>query len=138
MTLAEFAAQTKRAVFDDLSAGRPPSVGTFDEAALREARTKASPQMGGTVHRPDGLSLEFVYPDPQGGTMVFRVDVPSPERIVFLPVPAWVVESVWQGEVDGSYVFESQARELVAAFSAGLEPEANREWFGPRRPKRRE
>jgi hypothetical protein len=138
MTLAEFAAQTKRAIFDDLAAGRPPSTGSFDDAVLRDARTKGSPQMGGTVYRPDGLRLEFVYPDPQGASVVLSVEVSAPERIVFLPVPSWVIESVWQGDVDGSYWFESQARALVDEFTAGLEPEANLEWFGPRRPKRRE
>jgi hypothetical protein len=55
-----------------------------------------------------------------------------------MPVPNWVIESIWQGEIDGSYQFESDAHNLLSQFSAQLEPEANRQLFGKKRPTRRE
>ena len=39
-------------------------------------------------------------------------------------------ESIWQGEVSGSYHFESEARRLLENFKSGLEPEPNAQTFG--------
>jgi hypothetical protein len=69
---------------------------------------------------------------------IVTVTQEAPERIVFLPVPSWVVEQIWQGDVDGTFHFESEARSLLAEFANGLEPEANLSWFAERQPKRRE
>jgi len=136
--LNTYAAQAKRALLDDLLAGRDPSQGTFDPALLKEARTKGQPQMGTTRFEPDALILEFIFPETAGGTVVFPVRLASPERIVFLPVPSWVIENIWQGDVAGSYHFESDAQRLLAEFEAELGPEANQKWFTPQAAKRRE
>ena len=57
---------------------------------------------------------------------------------MFLPVPDWVIESIWQGEISGSYHFESDAKALVEAFQAELSAENNPKWFLPQAAKRRE
>jgi hypothetical protein len=138
MSLNAFVAERRRSLFDDLRAGRAPSEGTYDEAVLREARTKGEVQMGSVRLSPTAIDLEFIYPDPKGVSAIVTVRLDPPERIVFLPVPAWVVESIWQGEIAGSHHFESDARTLVEAFRAQLEPEANAELFGRQEPKRRD
>lgn len=138
MTFAEFAAQARRQVLEDLERGDDPSIGTYDPARLAEARAHGKPRMGAMVPSPRSLALEFPFHDHEGSATVFRVDVETPERVVYLGVPAWVVENVWQGTVDGSYAFESHAAALVEEFRASLEPLANAALFGPRPPTRRE
>jgi len=138
MTLTHYVAERKLEVFAELRSGREPSGGTFDAARLREARTKGEPQIGATRYAPDHVVLEFIFSDPRGVATILPVTIPVPERIVFLPVPEWVVESIWQGEIDGSYVWESDAERLVTEFQAGLVPTANLAWFGPREARRRE
>lgn len=136
--LNAFMARCKREIWEDLRAGRDPRMGTWDADLLRVARTKEAPQMGATVYHPDHLQLEFQFPDKLGAAVVVSIQVPTPEPVVFMPVPKWVVETIWQGEIDGSYRFQSEAKRLLAEFTAGLEPEANRPWFGPRQATRRE
>lgn len=138
MTLNEFAAAKRLALFDDLRAGRDPGEGTFDAELLREARTKSAPQLGATRYEPQAIVLEFIYPDPDSSATVVSVRIESPDRIVFLPVPAWVVETIWQGEIDGSFQFERDARSLVETFQGELAPDANAKWFEPRPATRRE
>lgn len=139
MTLNEFAANQKREIFQDLEAGREPNVGKFDAAHLADCRSKGEPQVGKTRLEPHLITHEYLFPDPVGGAaMIFTVEVEPPERIVFLPVPEWVVETIWQGEIAGTHHFESEANRLVEAFRAQLAPEANKELFGPQPPKRRE
>jgi hypothetical protein len=137
MTLNEWSAITKRTLYDDLSKGLTPSAGEFDDALLNEARSKGRPQMGATVYSPGSARFEFVYKD-HIATTVFSVTVPAPERIVFLPVPAWVIETIWQGDVDGSYHFQSEADTLVESFLAQLGPDSNPRLFGRKEPTRRE
>ncbi|MBS1717245.1 MAG: hypothetical protein JSS72_05895 [Armatimonadetes bacterium] len=121
----------KRAIFEDLLAGRDPSEGSFPAELLKEARASGvAPQMGTTRFAPDSVALEYVYPGRQGETMVITVTIPTDERIVFLPVPHWVVESIWQGEIDGTYCFESEAAAMTKEFLAQLEPGPNKEIFG--------
>lgn len=138
MALNTFVAEKRLALFEALQAGLDPSEGDYDADLLREARLKGSPQLGATRYSPDRVVVEFIYPDPQGATALVAVSLSVPERIVFLPVPEWVVEAIWQGEVDGSYHFESDARALLQSLEADLAPEANLKWFGPRPAKRRE
>jgi len=138
MNLNAFAAEKRLAIFDELRQGLAPSVGEFDEAVLKEGKVKGHPQMGTTRYEPSALVFEFIYPDAQTTATVFSVRLSSPERIVFLPVPDWVVETIWQGEIDGTYHFESEALGLVAGLQAELTEEGNLKWFGPRPPKRRE
>lgn len=138
MTLNAFAAERRLATFEDLKAGQSPREGEYSEALLKEARAKGQPQMGTTRYEPHRISFEFIYPDPGSTATVLTVSIPSPERIVFLPVPEWVVESIWQGDIDGTFHFESEAMRLFEAFGRELEGEANLKWFGKRQAKRRE
>lgn len=138
MTLNAYAAKLRLSLFDDLKAGRAPSLGDFDALLLAEARTKGSPLVGTTRYSPDALWFEFIFSDPTSSAVIVTVRVDSPERIVFLPVPSWVIETIWQGDVDGSYHFESHAQEHLAELAREIEPEPNLKWFGPRPPKRRE
>jgi len=124
-SLNTFAASQKRAIFDDLYDGKSPAIGSYDEALLREAKTKGKPQMGPTRYGQNELHFEFAYPDPNGAAVILTVTVSTPERVVLLPVPDWVVESIWQGEISGSYHFESDARRLIEEFQSLLSPEAN-------------
>lgn len=138
MTLNAWVAALRRSIFEDLLAGRPPSTGDFSEETLKEGRAKGSPQMGAVSFEPHLVRMEFIFSDPLSSATVLVVTSLPPERIVFLPVPEWVVESIWQGEVTGSHHFESDANRLIEAFAAGLEPGANERWFGPMPARRRE
>jgi len=104
---------------------------------LREARGKSQPQMGATRYEPNTIVLEFIYPDPRSSTLVLEVRLAAPERIVFMSVPTWVIEQIWQGEITGSYHFESEANRLLEAFRADLAEDANQKHFGPQSPTRR-
>lgn len=138
MNLNVYASELKRQLFDDLIGGAVPRRGTYNETLRREAKTKGKPQMGAVRYTPGEIIIEFIFPDPSSSTIVLPITVESPERIVFLPVPEWVIESIWQGDIDGSYHFESHARTLVSQLAAELEPAENAKWFGPRAAKRRE
>ena len=133
MSLNEWAVKIKRTVFDELSQGNEPGLGEFDCGALTEARTLGKPQMGATVFSPNAARFEFVFAG-ANSTVVLSVSVASPERIVFLPVPSWVIESIWQGDVDGSYHFESKAESLLAELREMTEPEQNADLFGSKAP----
>ena len=136
--LNAYVAGRKRAIFDALFAGQPPNEGAWDEAIWRDGRAKGDPQMGSTRYLPNQIILEFIYNDPQGAAVILPVTLESPERIVFLPVPTWVVESIWQGEIDGTYQFESDALEMVEQFRLSLDVGPNELLFGPQMAKRRE
>ncbi len=138
MNLTQHAAERRLQIFDDLVAGLLPREGAFDEHVLKEGRAKGQPQMGATRFEPDAIICEFIYPDALSSSTLFTVTLIVPERIIFLPVPEWVVESIWQGEITGSFHFESEAAELVAKFQAEIPPEGNLKWFLPQPPKRRE
>ncbi|MBS1723686.1 MAG: hypothetical protein JSS66_12115 [Armatimonadetes bacterium] len=138
MTLNEWASRLKAGIYEDLLARRAPREGQYDEAALREAQAKGEPKAGPTVFSPRLARFEFIFSNPDGAANVVPVTVEPPQRIVFLPVPGWVVESIWQGEVDGSYHFESDADSLLAAFASELDATTNAKYFGPRPAKRRE
>lgn len=117
--------------------GKAPSVGTYSESLLADVRSKGAPQMGSVTYSPEEITAEFIYKD-HSGNLVFPVTVKSPERIVFMPVPEWVIESIWQGDISGSYHFETDARKLLSQLSESLEPEKNFALFGKQAPKRRE
>lgn len=138
MPLNLYASERKRRIYDELCNGANPSEGDFDEATLREGRSKGKPQIGITRFEPDSIIFEYIFPDPNGAAVILTVKLSPPERIVFLPVPKWVVESIWQGDIDGSYHFEGDARQLLKEFESSIEPESNKAWFGPRQAKRRE
>lgn len=138
MKLKDFVSEKRKAIFEDLVAGREPSQGCFDAEALKEARSKGAPQLGAARMEPHKIRLEFIFPAPQANTSIFTVAVDTPERIVYMPVPSWVVESIWQGEIDGSYWFESEARCLLRNFEEMLAEPANSELFGRQSAKRKE
>lgn len=138
MNLNAYVAAKRLAIFDELKGGLAPSEGTYDEAALAEGRVKGQPQMGATRYEPRAIFVEFIYPDPQTTSTILTIKLDPPERIVFLPVPSWVVESIWQGEIAGSFHFESDAMRLVDEFKTELTEEGNPKWFGPQMAKRRE
>lgn len=138
MKLNEWAAAMKTQIYDDLSVGKPPPLGRFDEAVFRAGQVKGKPQMGATTYEPNAATFEFIFPDSHSTATVLQVIVDPPERIVFLPVPEWVMEEIWQGDVAGSPHFESEAQELLRRFTAELEPGANEKHFGKQPAKRRE
>jgi hypothetical protein len=137
MTLNQYAAEHRLAIFDELKRGLPPSQGEFDRPTFEAGKVKGQPQMGTTRYEPQMILVEFIYPDPLGAATVLTVRLPSPERIVFLPVPSWVVESIWQGEIDGTFHFESEAMRLLEELRQSLEPVPNSLLFGPKQATRR-
>ncbi|MCS7208705.1 MAG: hypothetical protein NZ874_03955 [Fimbriimonadales bacterium] len=139
MTLREFVRDQIRAVFDALKAGNAPPVGEYDPATLRECQRRASPQVGATRFLPDAVILEFIFQDASLGPAVLSVRIPAPEPIVYMPVPDWVIEDVWQGDVTGSFRFRSEAERLLQAFSEQVFTERNRVFFEKADlPKRRD
>ena len=131
--LSVFAAQHKRQVFDELRKGQPPSIGNYDLDLFNEAKKRGDVQMGTTIYEPQNLVFEFIYPGGEGA-LVLKVNVKPPERIVYLPVPEWVVESIWHGEINGSYVFESEAESHIERLRESLTPQENPALFERRRP----
>lgn len=138
MTLSIFAAQTKRALFDDLLRGQDPHIGEFDAQHLKTCRNMGQPNMGKTTFKPSAIVFEFIFAGNGDASSVFSVTVASPQRIVFLPVPEWVVENIWQGSVDGSYHFEADAMAHLERLREQCAPDANAPLFGPQPAKRRE
>ncbi len=138
MTLNEYLAQHKRGAYEDVLSGVAPQGFRCDAALLRDLFERGKPTMGTTVLKPELVVFEFIFSLDDGQTEVFTVELDPPERIVFLPVPEWVVESIWQGEVQGSHHFESDARALVANLASELEPLHNAKWFEKQKAKRRE
>lgn len=132
MTLSAFVADKRTKIYAELKSGKKPSEGEFSPETLREALVKGEPQLGTTRFEPTAVVLEFIYPDPHTTATIVPVRVKTPERVLFMPVPEWVVESIWQGEIDGTYHFESEAATLLAAYAKMLDAEENAEWFGPR------
>lgn len=139
MTLTEFTATRKRDVYERILDSRemPESV-RVDGAKLKAARESKSVQLGSTNYSPDMIHFELIYQDHQGQPAILSVAMDAPSRIVYMPVPGWVVENIWQGDVSGSYHFESDALAMVQQLQRQLEPEANAALFGPQAPKRRE
>jgi hypothetical protein len=132
VTLSAFVSEKRNKLFAELLSGARPSEGDYPVAALKEALVKGKPQMGTTRFEPSAIVLEFIYPDPKTSATIVPIRIEAPERILFMPVPDWVVESIWQGEIDGTYHFETEAAELLAKYARVLEAEDNAEWFGER------
>jgi hypothetical protein len=139
MTLREFMRDQIQRIFDALKANGAPPIGEYDPAQLRECQRRAYPQIGTTRFEPDALLLEFIFQDPSLGPAVLTVRVPAPEPIVYMPVPDWVIEDVWQGDVTGSFRFRSEAERLLEAFREQVFTERNRAYFEKSDiPKRRD
>ena len=138
MVLNTYVAQMKREIFDRLRQGIPPHIGAFDESVWTEAKDLGAPQMGTATFMPNSIQLEFIFRDPLSSNLVLLVTLDAPERIVFMPVPGWVHQEVWQGEVDGTFRFESEAFGLAKALEKELAPGENDKWFEKRLPTTRE
>ncbi|MCX7924253.1 MAG: hypothetical protein N2554_00400 [Fimbriimonadales bacterium] len=139
MTLREFVRDQIQLVFDALKAGSAPPVGEYDAAQLKECQRRATPQVGTARFLPDAIVLEFIFQDASLGPAVLSVRVPAPEPIVYMPVPDWVIEDVWQGDVTGSFRFLSEAERLLTAFREQVFTERNRVFFEKSDlPKRRD
>ncbi len=138
MKLTQFASEAKRRIYDRLRQGLPPGEGRFSEQQWKDGQAKGTPQMGSTTFAPHAIGIEFIYSASGTATTVLTVEIDVPERIVFMPVPKWVVESIWQGDIDGSYHFESDATALLSELSTSLEPANNAALFGPKQATRRE
>ena len=138
MKLNEWAAAMKTQIYDELTAGKQPPLGRYDEHILRDGQVKGKPQMGATTYEPNAAIFEYIYPDSNSSATVLQVTVDPPERIVMMPVPEWVMEEIWQGDVSGSAHFESEAMEMLRRFSSDLEAGANDKLFGKQPAKRRE
>ena len=137
LNLNSFASDMRLKILSELKAGLPPSIGEYSDAQWKEARSKGQPQLGTTRYEPNGLVVEFIFPDPQTASTVLAVRIPSLERIVFMPVPSWVVESIWEGEINGSFQFESEANQMLAEFESKLSETENPALFGPKAPTKR-
>ncbi len=138
MTLNEYAAKKRLALYEDLLAGREPSEGAFSNELLADGRVKGPPQMGTTRYEPNAIICEFIYPDARTSATVLSVRLESPERIVFMPVPSWVVENIWQGDIAGTHHFESESARLMLELERDLTPDGNLHWFDKQAAKRRE
>lgn len=136
--LNTYVAAMKREIFDRLRTGEPPHIGAYDETVWKDAKDKGVPQMGTATFTPRTIQLEFIFRDPLSANLVLLVTLDAPERIVFMPVPKWVHQEVWQGEVDGTFRFESEAFDLLRELSLELSEEGNKAWFEKRLPTTRE
>jgi hypothetical protein len=116
-------------ILEDLQAKIEPRIGQFEPETLRLALTKPSVQMGAQKFVPNGFFFEFIFPDPTAGTVILTVFVPSKERIVFLPVPNWVRQNIWQGDIEGSYYYESEVEPVLSGFRTLLSDEKNAVFF---------
>ncbi|MDX2066316.1 MAG: hypothetical protein SFX74_11280 [Fimbriimonadaceae bacterium] len=130
MRLADFVAEHRKVLYDDLLHLRSPSRGTFDAARLADARTKGSPQLGSTRYEPHAITFEFIYADPRASSVIVEVRVETPDRVVWMSVPAWVIENIWEGEITGSFAFLADAEAMLDGYRAGLEEGANLASFG--------
>lgn len=139
MTLREFVSEQMNLIFDALKRGQSPPVGTYEAESLRECQRRSQVRTGVTRFLPDSALFEFIFNDPSLGPAVLTVKVAAPEPIVYMPVPGWVIEDVWQGDVTGSFRFHSEAVQLIEVFQNELRAENNQKYFEDRQPpKRRE
>ncbi|MFN7161486.1 MAG: hypothetical protein ACK4NB_00310 [Fimbriimonadales bacterium] len=139
MTLREFVRDHIQAIHAALQTGSPPPIGAYDAAQLQECQRRASVQVGTSRFLPDAIVLEFIFQDASLGPAVLSVRIAAPEPIVYMPVPDWVIEDVWQGDVTGSFRFLSEAEQLLEAFREQVFTERNRAFFEKADlPRRRE
>ncbi len=132
MTLREFVRQQIQQIYEALQQGQAPPVGEYDATTLRECMRRATVQIGTTHYRPDSVLLEFIFTEPSLGPAILTVRVPTPEPIVYMPVPDWVIEDVWQGEVTGSFRFASEAQILLKKLHNQIFSETNILYFEER------
>ena len=113
MTPYEWAVGRRRTLLETLKAGKRPDDATFDAGAVEAALAKGVPREGAIRFLPDAAIVEV--------HVAFAGSAPA----IWMAVPDWVVENVWQGEVTGRHLFESQARAALDRVAAGILPEPN-------------
>ena len=133
MTLNEYLSKLKRELYEKVVNGVVPEQGECDAQRLSELIAQAKPQIGTCVIKPNQLVFEFLF-NLSDSTVIFPIVIVPPERVVFMPVPEWVVESIWQGEVAGTYRFESEACKLLSGFESALSPDNNPALFEQQKP----
>ncbi len=132
MTLREFVREQIQQIYGALQQGQPPPVGEYEPATLKECMRRTTVQIGTTHYRPDSILLEFIFTEPSMGPAILTIRIPAPEPIVYMPVPDWVIEDVWQGEVTGSFRFASEAQLLLKKLQNQIFSEANLLYFDER------
>jgi len=132
MTLREFVREQIQQIYEALRQGQAPPIGEYDPATLKECMRRATVQIGTTHYHPDSILLEFIFTEPSQGPAILTVRVPAPEPIVYMPVPDWVIEDVWQGEVTGTYRFASEAQVLLKKLHNQIFSETNILYFEER------
>lgn len=132
MTLREFVREQIQQIYEALRQGQAPPIGEYDPATLKECMRRTTVQIGTTHYRPESVLLEFIFTEPSLGPAILTVRVPAPEPIVYMPVPDWVIEDVWQGEVTGSFRFASEAQILLKKLHNQIFSETNILYFEER------
>ena len=100
MRLNEFLAVEKRRAFEAVLTGSKPVGMRCDEGRLKALFEKGKPTMGTTVLNADQISFEFVFTLDDGQTEVLSIVLDPPERIVYMPVPEWVVENLLKNALE--------------------------------------
>lgn len=139
MTLREFTNVTRKQILQALQYKQAPPVGHFDRKTFEEAVQMREVQMGSARYTSHSVILEFIFlHDKPGAPLILCVEVDTPEPVVFMPVPEWVQEDVWQGEVKGTFRLRSEAEQLIEAFRRHVLESENPHYFEERPVPRRE
>jgi len=139
MTLREFTNTTRRQILEALQHKQPPPVGRFDQKTYEEAMQMREMQMSSAHYTPHSVILEFLFwHDNPSAPLILCVEVDTPEPVVFMPVPDWVQQDVWQGEVKGTFRLRSEAEQLIEAFRHHVLECKNPDYFEERPAPRRE
>lgn len=139
VTLREFTNATRKQILDALQRKQAPPIGHFDQKTFEEAMQMREVQMGSARYTPRSVVLEFIFlHDNPGAPLILCVEVDTPEPVVFMPVPDWVQQDVWQGEVKGTFRLRSEAERLMEAFRHHVLEEENLHYFEDRPAPRRE
>lgn len=129
-TLGEYVAAARLRAFEALRQKLLPPEGDFDVRMWQEFVDRPAIQMGTTRYEPSKVIIEFVAHRPPDPAAILAVTLTPPEPIIYMPVPEWVIENVWKGEVNGTYCFQSEASLRFARFADKLKPETNKKYFG--------
>lgn len=137
MLLKEFVVHKRKVILEDLKNGKAPKEGKYDKGFLTSYSANDTIQLGAVKFQPYSMTLEYIFTDKQKNSHIFSVELEVPERIVFMPVPTWVIQSIWQGEIQGSYYFQTEAYRLLDEFKLNLEESQNLNCFNAEPEKQR-
>lgn len=139
MTLREFTNASRKQILHALQHKQAPPFGHYDRKTFEEAVQMREVQMGSAHYTPHSVILEFIFlHDNPGAPLILSVEVDTPEPVVFMPVPDWVQQDVWQGEVKGTFRLRSEAGQMIEAFRQHTLEEQNLHYFEERPISRRE